>query len=71
MSHKLNDIIEESQRSFLAGEMNLEIKKYLFSSGTTELAERIHESTNQEQSKLIIERLVSSYEGKYGSRLYE
>lgn len=62
--------IEIAQKNYMDGEFCLDIKRYLHHSGATELAERIHESTNQEQLKLIIENLVKNYEGKFGSRLY-
>jgi hypothetical protein len=71
MSHEQNTKLEEAQHEYLAGEMNLEIKKYLFSSGATELAERLSESTTQEQSKLIIDRLVDLHGRKWGERLFE
>jgi len=62
--------IEIAQKNYMDGEFCLDIKRYLHHSGAIELAERIHESTNQEQSKLIIDRLVDLHGGKYG-RLYK
>jgi hypothetical protein len=64
------DKIEEAQKEYMDGEFCLEVKKYLHHSGATELADRISESTTQEQSRLIIDRLVDLHGKKYG-RLYK
>lgn len=71
MSHEANTIIEEDKKERLDGEFCLDVKRYLHSSGATELAERLTEATTQEQSKLIIDRLVDLHGKVYGKRLYE
>ena len=64
------DAPEQAQKEYMDSEFTLDIKKYLHHSGATELAERISESTTQEQSKLIIDRLVDLHGRKWG-RLYK
>ena len=47
-----------------------EIKDYLHKQGATELAEKISEVSNQEQSRLIIDKLVLLHGKRWGERLF-
>jgi hypothetical protein len=57
-------------KEYMDGELCFEMKKYLHDFGATELADRISESITQEQSTLIIDRLVDLHGRKWG-RLFK
>jgi len=60
----------KDQKEYIDGEICYEMKNYLRNFGATELAERISESITQEQSTLIIDRLVDLHGKKWG-RLFK
>lgn len=69
--YNLPDKIEEAQKKYLDGEMSLEIKRYLFHAGASELAQRIVESTTEEQLDLIDDIVYDNMLNRYGKRKHE
>ncbi len=74
MSNEVNDAIYETEREMTEEMLNEAIRRTRQEMGGMNLssvAEMFFVHYGQVEVKQLIERLVSKYEGKFGSRLYE